>query len=172
MDFFITHFKGICIGLMFVCLLLLVFVASSEKEEEVGVGVEVLAVRDDTLVATVRVDMADEGDYQPLVVMNEAPMGVGIPIGKILGYESDVIKRTPFDPPIEPGYPAMGLLPSNDYSFVRVDVNGHLLCSKVDRSVWKLTPVDKKVEETTGLNDSLIIRNDAPMPEPSMESMP
>lgn len=165
MNFFINHFKGICISLMFICLLLLVFVPRSEKEEEVGV--EALAVRDDTLVATVRVDMADEGDYQPLVVMNEAPMGVGIPIGKILGYESDVVKRTPFDPPIESGYPAMALAPSDDYSFVRVDVNGHLLCSKVDKSVWKLVPTNE-----TGFNDSLIIRNDAPMPEPSRESMP
>jgi len=150
---------------MFVCLLLLVFVASSEKEEEVGV--EVLAVRDDTLVATVRVDMADEGDYQPLVVMNEAPIGVGMPIGKILGYESDIIKRTPLDPPAESGFPAMGLAPNDDFMFIRVDVNGYLLCSKVDKSFWKLTPVDK-----TDLNDSLFIREDAPLSEPSMESMP
>jgi len=169
MNFFINNFKGICIGLMFVCLLLLVFAASSEKEEEVGV--EALAVRDDTLVATVRVDMADEDDYQPLVVMNEAPMGVGMPIGKILGYESDIIERTPFDPPIEPGFPAMGLAPNDDYTFIRVDVNGYLLCSKVDRSVWTLILNKKEVKELKQ-NDSLIIRNDAPMPEPSKESMP
>lgn len=136
MNFFINHFKGICIGLMLVLLVLLVFVASSEKEEEV----------DDSLIATVRVDMSDEGDYQPLVVMNEAPMGVGMPIGKILGYESDIIERTPFDPPIEPGFPAMGLAPNDDYTFIRVDVNGYLLCSKVDRSVWKLILNKKEVK--------------------------
>ena len=126
MNFFITHFKGICIGLMFLCLVLLVFTASSEKEEEVGV--EVLAV----------------SDYQPLVVMNEAPMGVGRPIGKILGYESDIIERVPFDPPLELGYPAMGVAPNEDYTFIRVDVTGHLLCSKVDKSIWKLVPVERK----------------------------
>ena len=142
MNFFITHFKGICISLMFVCLLLLVFVASSEKEEEVGV--EALAVRDDTLVATVGVDITDEGDYQPLVVMNEAPIGVGMPIGKILGYESDIIERTPLDPPAEPGFPAMGLMQNDNYSFIRVDVNGHLLCSKVDELIWRLVPVERK----------------------------
>ena len=115
MNFFITHFKGICIGLMFLCLVLLVFTASSEKEEEVGVE-----------------------------VLNEAPMGVGRPIGKILGYESDIIERVPFDPPLELGYPAMGVAPNEDYTFIRVDVTGHLLCSKVDKSIWKLVPVERK----------------------------
>ncbi len=183
MNFLVTNFKGMCIGLMFVLLLLLVFVASSKKEEKV----EVLAMRDDTLsimigeevveTITITGDMLvdtmvndmenrlNEGDYQPLVVMNEAPTGVGIPIGKILGYESDIIKRIPFDPPIEQGYPAMGIALNDDFTFVRVDANGYLLCSKVDGSIWRLVPVDKKEVKELKQNDSL-------PPELSKESMP
>ena len=200
MNFLVTNFKGMCIGLMFVLLLLLVFVAS----KKIGEGVEeVLAVRDDTLsirtdeevveTITITGDMlvdtndgdevsstlkwdksywTNDGDYQPLVVMNEAPTDVGIPIGKILGYESDIIKRTPFDPPIEQGYPAMGIAANDNYTFVRVDANGYLLCSKVDESIWRLVPVDKKEVRELKQNDSLIIRSDAPMPKPSKESMP
>ena len=181
MDFFLRHyhmFKYVFIFLASTFIFSYIIVVINKEEEKV----ETLVVRDDTLAAITTVDVSDEGDYRPLVVMNEAPVGVGISIGKILGYESDIIERTPFDPPIPigQGYPAMGLMSNSDYKFIRVDVNGHLLCSKVDKSIWKLTPVDKKevkelkqkVEETTGLNDSLIIRNDAPMPEPSKESMP
>ncbi len=191
MNFVVTHFKSICISLMFVLLLLLVFAASSEKEERVEVlvaarddtlsirtdeeVVETITITGDMLVDTMANDMENrlnDGDYQPLVVINEAPMDVGIPIGKILGYESDIIKRTPFDPPIEPGYPAMGLAPNDDFTFVRVDVTGYLLCSKVDRSIWRLILVDKKEVKELKQNDSLIFRNDAPMPKPSKESMP
>lgn len=171
MDFFLRHyhmFKYVFIFLASTFIFSYIIVVINKEEEKV----ETLVVRDDTLAAITTVDVSDEGDYRPLVVMNEAPVGVGISIGKILGYESDIIKRTPFDPPIEQGYPAMGIAANDNYTFVRVDANGYLLCSKVDESIWRLVPVDKKEVRELKQNDSLIIRSDAPMPKPSKESMP
>ncbi len=188
MDFFLRHyhvFKYVFIFLVSTFIFSYIIVVINKEEEKV----EVLAVRDDTLSATVRVDMTDEGDYQTLVVMNEAPMGVGMPINEIPGYQSDRLVHYPEeDNKVETGVTVFGVAPNDDYQYIRVSEEGYLLCAKVDGSVWKLTLTDKKakelikqkVEETTGLqvdlgvdlmdNNSLIIRKDAPLTEPSKES--
>ncbi len=64
--------------------------------------------------------------------------GSGVSIAEIPGYQSDKVVHKPGT-----GIPVFGMNPDMDYTYIKVDVAGHLLCAKVDGTVWKLTLTDK-----------------------------